>query len=321
MMTTKQSRRLMTMFPVAVLAISLAACAGADPNAGESTQPKPAPEATGLIEGIPTEKITTTENKELSAQLPDDFDGVLDTAIDLTGPPARLIDENGNPAGYSVDFTNLLAQKLGVEAKVHNTPLPQIVPGLAAKRYDIAVNNLSRNPEREEQLDMIEYMQGSGGIAYAAGNPDDIDENPESLCGLRLAVQSGSFQELTTVPEISKSCVENGEEEVVPTAFGTNNEAILAVGSGRVDAWLGNGTIAAYAAAQQPEVFESTTLINTWSHDNLALPKESSLTPIILEAMQELMDEGTYTQVLEKWGIEKWGLEKTSTEQTPVVQQ
>lgn len=307
------------MLPITVLAVSLSACSGGSPQT--STGSSEAPQVKSLTEGIPTEVISTTENKELSAKLPAGFDGVLDTAIDLTGPPARLIDETGKPAGYSVDFANLIAEKLGLTAKVHNTPFNQIIPGLAAKRYDLAVNNMSRTPEREVQLDMIEYMQGSGGIAFAAGNPKGVNETPESLCGLRLAVLSGSYQELTTVPGINKTCADTGKQAAVPTTFGTNNEALLALGSKRVDAWLGNGTIAAYAAAQQSKIFASSTLKDTWSHDNLALPKGSELTPIVAEAFQELMDEGSYKKVLDKWGIANYALPKTSTVQTPVVQQ
>uniref|UniRef100_UPI0008F95562 transporter substrate-binding domain-containing protein n=1 Tax=Paenarthrobacter ureafaciens TaxID=37931 RepID=UPI0008F95562 len=274
-----------------------------------------------MTEGIPTQVISTTVNKDLAAKLPAGFDGTLDVAIDLTGPPARLTDSSGKPAGFDVDFANLLAEKLGVKANVANTPFAQIIPGLAAKRYDLTINNMSRTPEREAQLDMVEYMKGSGGIAFPAGNPKKVNQTPESLCGLRLGVLSGSFQEQTTVPEINKACAAAGKEAAKPTSYGTSNEAILALGSRRTDAWLGNGTIAAYAAAQQPAIFESTTLKNTWSHDNLGLPKGSELTPIVANAFQELMDEGSYKKVLDKWGISSYALDKASTVQTPVVQQ
>lgn len=300
-------------------ALTLAGCTSQP--AGDSTQrPTGAPTAAGLADDIPTEEITTTVNEDLAAQLPADFGDTLTVAIDLSSPPARFIDGAGDPVGFNVDFTNLLTQKLGLEAKIENVPLAQIVPGLAAKRYDIAINNLSRNPEREAQLDMVEYMQGSGGIAIPADNPNDVTEKTESLCALHIGVLSGSYQESTTIPAINEECEAAGLDPVTFTAYGTNNEAILALGSGRVEAWIGNGTVAAYAAERNPEVFQSLTLENTWSHDNLALPKGSELTEVVAEAFQELMDEGTYMQVLEKWGIPDYALEATSLTQTPVTQ-
>lgn len=300
-------------------ALTLAGCSS-QPSSGSTPQPTGAPTAGGLADDIPTEEITTTVNEDLAAKLPADFGDTLTVAIDLSSPPARFIDEAGDPVGFNVDFTNLLTEKLGLEAKIENVPLAQIVPGLAAKRYDIAINNLSRNPEREAQLDMVEYMQGSGGIAIPADNPNDVTEKTESLCGLQLGVLSGSYQESTTVPAINEECAAADLEPVTFTAFGTNNEAILALGSGRVEAWIGNGTVAAYAAARNPEVFQSLTLENTWSHDNLGLPKGSALSEVVAEAFQELMDEGTYTQVLEKWGIPDYALDATSLTQTDVVQ-
>lgn len=320
-MTPTHIRRTAILIPAAILAITLAACSGATPDASNSPSAPRGDGATGLADGIPTEEITTTENTEISAKLPADFGDTLNDAIDLSSPPARLVDENGDPAGFDVDFSKLLAQKLGLESNVMNVPFAQIIPGLAADRYHLSIDNFSRTPEREAQVDMVEYMYGSGGIAFAAGNPNEIDENLISLCGLHLGVLSGSYQESTTVPELNEECDAEGLEEATTTSYGSNNEAILALGSKRIDAWLGNGTVAAYAAAQQPNVFESATLEGTWTHDNITLPKGSPLTPIVAEAFQELIDEGTYMQVLEKWGIDKYALDKTSTTQTEVVQQ
>jgi polar amino acid transport system substrate-binding protein len=312
-------------FPVTLAlasGLALSGCgAQASGTAGPASPSGSSASPAGLADGIPTEAITTTENKNLSAKLPAGFGDTLTDAIDLSSPPARLIDAEGKPAGFNVDFSKLLSQKLGLTDNVVNVPFSQIIPGLAAKRYDVSINNFSRTPEREAQVDMIEYMQGSGGLAVPAANPNKVNETPTSLCGLHLGVLSGSYQENTTVPQINKECEAKGLEKVEFTAYGTNNEAILALGSRRIEAWIGNGTVAAYAAARQPEVFKSMTLTGTWSHDNISLPKGSALTPVVAEAVQELMDEGTYKKVLEKWGIPQYALDKTSLVQTPVTQQ
>lgn len=320
-MPTKPFRRVTALLPIALLAVSLAACGGNTASSSGSTAPSQAAEAAGLAQGIPTQQITTTENTELSARLPAGFGDTLNDAIDLSSPPARLVDESGNPAGFDVDLSNLLAQKLGLKSNINNVPFAQIIPGLAADRYDLSIDNFSRTPEREAQVDMVEYMYGSGGILFAAGNPKQVSTTLTSLCGLHVGVLSGSYQEQTTVPQINEECAAKGLEAATATAYGTNNEAVLALGSRRIEAWLGNGTVAAYAAAQQPKVFESTTLEGTWTHDNIALPKGSPLTPIVADAFQELMDEGSYAKVLEKWGIAKYALDKTSMVQTTVVQQ
>lgn len=309
------------VLPMTLLALALSACAGSTPGTDNASSQTKASTAAGLADDIPRDVITTTEDKDLSAKLPAGFGNTLTVAIDLSSPPARLIDAEGNPAGFDVDFSKLLAQKLGLTSKVANVQFASIIPGLAAKRYDLSINNFSRTPEREAQVDMAEYMLGSGGIALPAANPKGVSGTPTSLCGLHLGVLSGSFQESTTVPQINEACKAKGSNPAEQTAYGTNNEAILALGSKRIEAWLGNGTVAAYAAARKPDVFKSFTLENTWSHDNIALPKGSPLTPVVAGAIQKLMDEGTYKKVLEKWGIPRYALNKTSLVQTPVTQQ
>ncbi|TXN29799.1 transporter substrate-binding domain-containing protein [Lacisediminihabitans profunda] len=301
-------------------AFALTGCSAQPSKSSSSGSQTGAPTPAALTD-IPTKVISTKIDPKLAAKLPSGFGDTLTVAIDLSSPPARLVDKDGKPAGFDADFTNLLAEKLGLKAKIVNVPLAQIVPGLAAKRYDLSINNLSRNPEREAQLDMVEYMQGSAGIAIPAANPKKVNGKPESLCGLKLAVLSGSYQETTQIPQINTACAAAGKPAATPTAYGTNNEAILALGSKRQDAWIGNGTVSAYAAAQNPQVFKSLTLTDSWSHDNIGLPKGSALTDVVAEAFQSLMDDGSYEQVLEKWGIPKYALDKTSLTQTTVVQQ
>lgn len=323
-MSRKLNRTVSAMVPMTILAFTLAACAGGSPaSGGKTSSPQSGSTApAGLTEGIPTEVIKTKEDKGLHSQLA--AAGIGDSitvAIDLSSPPARMIDANGKPAGFDVDFTKLLAEKIGVSYQISNVPLAQIIPGLAAKRYDVSIDNHSRTPEREAQVDMIEYMQGSGGIAIPATNPHKVTTEPTSMCGLHLAVLAGSYQEMTTVPQINEACAGKGKDKVEATSFQTNNEAILALGSRRVDAWIGNGTVAAYAAHQQPKVFKSMVMKDTWSHDNITLPKDSKFTPIVAAAFQKLMDDGSYGKVLKKWGISNYALTHTSLVQTPVTQQ
>jgi polar amino acid transport system substrate-binding protein len=320
MMIMRTSRRIAAaMLPTTLLALTLAACAGGASGTDTASSTTGKSSARGLTD-IPAQVITTTADKSLHAQLPQGLGGSIRVAIDLSSPPARLVGPDGKPAGFDVDFSNLLAEKLGGTVKVSNVPFAQLIPGLAAHRYDLSIDNFSRTPQREEQIDMVEYMLGSGGIAVPAANPRHVDASPTSLCGQHLGVLAGSYQELTTVPQIKGACAAKGLKTVASTSYQTNNEAILALGSRRIDAWLGNGSVASYAAHQQPKVFKALIMQGTWSHDNIALPKGSALTPIVAKAFQKLIDEGSYQKVLQKWGIPNYALARTSLVQTPVTQ-
>ena len=67
----------------------------------------------------------------------------------LTGaPPFGTIDERGNPAGYDVDVANLVAEYLGVTAKLVPLTPPARIPALEAGKVDFLVATLAPTPAR-----------------------------------------------------------------------------------------------------------------------------------------------------------------------------
>ena len=40
------------------------------------------------------------------------------------------------------------------------------------------------------------------------------------------------------------------------------------------------------------------------------MAKDSEFTPVLQKALQSLIDDGTYTKILSKWGVESGGVKK-----------
>ncbi|WP_329391930.1 ABC transporter substrate-binding protein [Streptomyces sp. NBC_01716] len=271
--------------------------------------------------GIPVELVTTTADGAVIKLLPADTGQKLVFGMNLTSPPSRFKDDKGKQVGFNVDIARLIAKKLGKDIKIEDTTFEAIIPGLQSGRFDLTVSSMSRTDERLEQMDMIEYMGAGEGALFKKGNPDDIQASAKtSLCGLRVAAMSGSYQEQTSLPETSKKCAEADKNPVKATAFPSNNESILAVSSGRVDAAIADTPVVQYAQTQNKATFESLIFDGTKSHNNVGLPKGSPLTPAVAAALQKLMDEGSYQKVFDKWGIGNLALTVASTKQTPVGQ-
>ncbi len=268
--------------------------------------------------GVPSEQVTTTADETLVKLLPAGLDGALTLGTNLTSPPSRFKDEAGTPVGFNVDIAHLLAQKLGMNIKIEDTTFDGIIPGLSSGRFDFTVSSMTRTDERLEQLDMIEYMRGGEGALFPKGNPNNIASAKTSLCGLSVAAMSGSYQRQTSLPATNQKCTEEGKGPVKVTTFPSNNESILAVGSGRVDAAIADIAVVQYAQSQNVGTFDSLVFDGTTSHNNIGLPKGSPLTAAVAAAMQALIDEGSYQKVLDKWGVGNLALPKASTEETPV---
>ena len=75
--------------------------------------------------------------------------GVITMAADLHYPPTSfLAQDNKTPIGYNVDIATLLGKKLGLEVEVKNVTWDNVIPGIAAGRYDFTATNMTPTPER-----------------------------------------------------------------------------------------------------------------------------------------------------------------------------
>ena len=83
--------------------------------------------------------------------------------------------------------------------------------------------------------------------------------------------------------------------------------ALLAVKSGRADAFFSSQAPLSWFVRQDPEHLEKAAV----GHNNgfgdlyqgVILPKDSPLAPVILDAFRILHKNGTYEAIMKKWGL------------------
>ncbi|THF66302.1 amino acid ABC transporter substrate-binding protein [Pseudothauera nasutitermitis] len=66
--------------------------------------------------------------------------------------PFSLLTESGEMVGFNVDMARAVCAEIGRTCKLEVLPFPEIVPAVAAGRYDLGVANFLRTPERERQV-------------------------------------------------------------------------------------------------------------------------------------------------------------------------
>ena len=78
---------------------------------------------------------------------------VIRIAIEGGWKPYNFVDENGNFAGFDVDVVNAISEKIpNVTLQIEPTPWDGMLVALAAGRFDIAANEIKKNPAREKQF-------------------------------------------------------------------------------------------------------------------------------------------------------------------------
>ncbi|MFE7330140.1 ABC transporter substrate-binding protein [Streptomyces sp. NPDC057565] len=287
---------------VAGLALAVTACTNASAGAGTSA-PQAAPaSATG---GSPATKGAV--DAAAAALLPAAIKskGVLAVASDASYRPFEYFDtDNRTMIGFDIDLTDALGAKLGLKVRHVNAGFDSILPGLAAKKYDIGASAFSVTPERSKTVDFVPYLNGGSGLAAKTGNPLGLKMDPMSLCGHTIAAQKGAIQGLDQLPTISKICTDAGKPAVKIELFPSQDGANLAVVSGRVDAVMADTVSLGMQAKASNGQFE---LVPGPDYEpaptGIAVPKGSALKAALEAAMKTALTDGTVESLMKKWNL------------------
>jgi polar amino acid transport system substrate-binding protein len=300
--------------PVAALAVTLAAAACSGGQPGTTGDGKGKADAAGAAKFDAFDKVAP--DPAAAGKLPARVKsaGKLVVVMNVSSPPTKFYaSDNKTIIGLNADLARALGRVLGVQTQIDDVQLDGIIPGLGAKRYDMAISSMSATPERLKVLDMVDYGAWGTSLAVAKGNPDKL--SADNLCGHKIAVQQGSIQEAVRLPGFSKACQAAGKPAVQPVVLPSQTDALVQLGSGRADGVLADTPVLAYAAVQTPGKFQLVTEMNR-SAVAVGLPKGSDLTPAVQAGLTALMKSGTSQQIFAKWGLKSAMIDRPQLEKS-----
>ncbi len=236
------------------------------------------------------------------ALLPDDIkeSGKLVIGIDATYPPNEYKDDAGEPIGWSVDLGNAMAAKLGLTPKYQISSFDKILPSITGGTYDIGLSSFTDNEEREKVVDFVNYYEA--GIQWAQAIGGDVD--PANACGLTVAVQATTYEETDELPAKSQECVDAGKEPINILKYEKQDEASNALALGQADAMSADSPITQYAVSKLKDKIELAGDAFDVAPYGIAVDKGSPLAKAIQAALQSLVDDGTYLDILTEWGVD-----------------
>jgi len=242
---------------------------------------------------------------ELAARVPDEIgeDGKITVGTDSSYAPSEFIAEDGETiVGFDVDLFSAVAEKIGFEAEFESASFDSIIAGVGSDRYEVGVSSFTINPERLAEATMVSYFSAGTQWATKAGNPEDVD--PDNACGAIIAVQRGTVQ-VDDVTARSSECEAAGEDPIDIQQFEGQDEATAAIVSGRADAGLADSPVMAYAVQQTDEQLELLGDIYDSAPYGYVVPQaETEFGQVLADALTALIEDGTYAEILEKWGVE-----------------
>ena len=225
----------------------------------------------------------------------------LTVAVALGSPPDDFRDDKGNSVGWEIDILRAAAETLGLGFDLRPTTFDTLIPGLQAKRFDAALGELGVSTVREKTVDMIGTLLGNELFAAPADSTLSV-KTLDDLCGLTIGTTRGS-REMVFADEQQPKCAAAGKKPINALAFNDGDGAAQAMMSHRADLfWLGS-TAVSYFVAQTKGRAKVVGSYTDTSYIGVALPKGSDMSAPLQAAIQHLIDNGTYTRIVKKWGL------------------
>lgn len=308
-MTSHRLRRPVQLAGVVSIAAALlvSGCSSKkNTSSGSSTSPTAANTSSSAPSASGAAPSSASAGGDLSAMLPASIKsaGTINIATDASYAPNEFFDTDGKTIiGMDVDLGNAIAQKLGVKANFQNVTFDNIIPGLAGGKYDLGMSSFTDNKEREKTVDFVTYFSAGESLIVAKGNPKGVTGPDLTLCGLTVAVEKGTTEE-SEVPALSKKCTDAGKKAVTALSTDDQNGANLALQSGRAEVVSADSPVAEYAVKQSNGAFEIAGKSYEDAPYGIAVPKNTGqFAQAIQQALTQLIADGTYKQILDKWGV------------------
>ena len=287
----------MTKYPLALLAtaavatLALSGCSGSgSADAANET----------ASSSLPTgDEITTTADAALGELLPED---IVDAGV-----------INNREIGFDPELGRLLGQKLGIDVSLNKQAFDSVIPSLQANKNDIIMSGMNDTPERQETLSFIDYTHGGFAIAVQKGNPEGITTQRD-LCGKTVSVQKATVQgDLLRAMDCDVDVME------LPSDL----DAQTALRAGKSQAYTADAVVAEYVVAttDDGEAFEivrdpeNPAGFNPVYSGIGVLKDDTELIEAVRQALQALIDEGTYQEVLERNSIGAYAVESAEVNQ------
>ena len=218
---------------VLILCLSLGLMFGCGGTANEEPAPDKEPAAAA------DESLTKIEDQ-----------GYFVVGLDDAFPPMGYREEGTNEIiGFDIDLAKEVASRMGVEVKFQPVIWDTIIEELNGGNIDVIWNGLTITPERQEKIIFSEpYLDNAQIIIVQKGSGI---KTKADLAGKTIGLQGGSSA--MNAVQADKATFDSFGDLV---EFASNDEALLDLDAGRLDAVVVDQIVGRYYIAKKADVYE-----------------------------------------------------------------
>ena len=222
----------------------------------------------------------------------------LIVGLDDTFAPMGFKDENGEVTGFDVDLARAIGEKLGKEIEFQSIDWSMKEAELNAGNIDFIWNGYTITEERKAQVAFgTPYLKNRQIIVTLAGS--EINSKAD-LAGKTVAAQTGSsaVDAMEAEPDILAS-FKDGK----PITYESNNDVLMDLEAGRVDAVVADEIIVKYYLSKKGEE-KFKVLEEDFGKEEYGVGMRQSDTDLVEafnKAYSKLKEEGELAAISTKW--------------------
>jgi len=220
-------------------------------------------------------------------------------------PPITFKDPATNELqGFDIDLGENLAKGLGVKAQWDEIAFAQMLPSLQTGRVDMVLAGMSDTVARQETADFVDYLK-SGAQFYTSTALAAEIKTPEDLCGKSVGASRSTNWPAQITEWSAANCVAKGKPAITVVGTEGSSDARNQIKTGRLQgAAQGNETLP-YNQKLEPNTY--VALGEPFSESIAGIPflkTDPALRDAVKAVLEKMHQDGTYDQLLAKYGLE-----------------
>lgn len=215
-----------------------------------------------------------------------------------TLPPLQFVDAQGQLRGMRIELGNEIARRLCLTPEYVRIEFSAMIPGLAARRWDMINTGIFFTEERARMMQMIRYENNAVAISAARGNPLGI-RTQQDLAGRTVGVEIGGFEE-RRLREISQSVQQAGGRPINIRTFDNFAVAYQALRAGQVEAVT---SIDAVAAEYDGRGDFPRVLHGLFPTPAALAFRSRPLAEEVSKVLQEMNGDGSLKALFDRYGV------------------
>lgn len=215
-----------------------------------------------------------------------------------TLPPLQFVNAQGQLQGMRIELGTEIARRLCLTPEYVRIEFSAMIPGLAARRWDMINTGIFYTEERARMMQMIRYENNAVAISAARGNPRNI-RGVDDLAGVTIGVEIGGFEERQT-RALSDGLVQRGLRPMNIRTFDNFAVAFQALRAGQVEAVTSIDAV----AAEYDRRGDFPRVLHGLNATPAALAFRSrTLANEVAKVLQEMKADGSLDALFDRYGV------------------